>query len=258
MASDEAVWSIHQVSRMSGVSARTLRYYDEIGLLRPAKSGANGHRYYGRDDVLRLQQILVLRELGLDLTRIAQVVNGEHDRVEALRGHHRRLLDERSRIDRLARTIAATILRLERNDPMNTDEMFDGFRVTPETLADLKATYGTDERSQRYYAEIEEKTRDWTPEDYRAAEQAGADVEIRLLGLMRAGTPPDDPAVFDVLADDIAAQNQLWTPDREAYEALGRAFASTPELRAHLDARDPGLADYMCAAMAAYAAARMG
>lgn len=250
---DERVWSIQDVSRMSGVSSRTLRYYGQIRLLTPAATGANGQRFYGRAEVLRLQQILVLRELGLDLARIAQVVDGEHDEVEALRGHHRRLLDERSRVDRLARTIAATILRLERDDPMNTEEMFDGFRFTPETVADLKATYGTN----RYYEEIEEKTRDWTPEDYRAAEQAGADVEIRLLALMRAGTPPDDPAVLDVLADDVAAQNELWTPDREAYEALGRAFAAAPELRAHLDARDPALADYMCAAMAAYAAARM-
>ena len=250
---EDTIWSIHQVSRMSGVSARTLRYYGEIGLLRPASVGANGYRYYGRDEVLRLQQILVLRELGLDLTRIAQVIDGEHDRVEALRQHHRRLLDERSRIDRLARTIATTILRLERGDPMNAEEMFDGFRFTPETLADLKAAYGTN----RYYEEIEEKTRDWTPEDFRAAEQAGADVEIRLLELMRAGTPPDDEAVFDVLEDDVAAQNELWTPDRESYEALGRAFANAPELRAHLDARDPALADYMCAAMQAYAATRM-
>src|ERR1051325_7118252 len=114
---EDTIWSIHQVSRMSGVSARTLRYYGEIGLLRPASVGANGYRYYARDEVLRLQQILVLRELGLDLTRLAQVIDGEHDRVEALRQHHRRLLDERSRIDRLARTIATTILRLERGDP---------------------------------------------------------------------------------------------------------------------------------------------
>src|SRR5262249_12818631 len=139
----------------------------------------------------------------------------------------------------------------------NAEEMFDGFRFTPETLADLKAAYGTDERSRRYFAEIEDKTRDWTPEDYRAAEQTGADVEIRLLALMRAGTPPDDPAVLDVLADDISAQATLWTPDRESYGALGRAFAAAPELRAHLDARDPALADYMCSAMQAYAAARM-
>src|SRR5262245_15475977 len=202
------VWSIHQVSRMSGVSARTLRYYGEIRLLKPASIGANGYRYYGRAEVLRLQQILVLRELGLDLTRIAQVVDGGSDEVEALRQHHRRLLDQRSRVDRLARTIAATILRLERGDPMNAEEMFDGFRFTPEILADFKAAYGT-EQSRPYYEEIEEKTRDWTPADYRAAEQAGADVEVRLLALMRAGTPPDDPVVFEVLADDVSAQNDL-------------------------------------------------
>lgn len=56
-------WSIQQVARVPGVTARTLRYYDEIGLLRPADVGANGYRYYDREQLLRLQQILLLREL---------------------------------------------------------------------------------------------------------------------------------------------------------------------------------------------------
>jgi DNA-binding transcriptional MerR regulator len=85
-------WSIQQVARLSGVTARTLRYYDEIGLLRPARVGANGYRYYDREQLLRLQQILLLRELGLDLTTIRGVADAEHDPVETLRHHHRRLL----------------------------------------------------------------------------------------------------------------------------------------------------------------------
>lgn len=95
-------WPIAEVARMSGVTARTLRHYDEIGLLPPARIGTNGHRYYEERELLRLQQILVLRALGLGLTEIGRVLAAQIDELAALRGHHRRLLAERDRLDALA------------------------------------------------------------------------------------------------------------------------------------------------------------
>lgn len=123
-------WSIQQVARVSGVTARTLRYYDEIGLLCPADVGANGYRYYEQEQLLRLQQILLLRELGLDLTTIGGVVDAQHDPIEALRGHHRRLLDERGRLDRLAATVDITIRHLEEGTDMPAENLFES--MTPE------------------------------------------------------------------------------------------------------------------------------
>ncbi|OUS97348.1 MerR family transcriptional regulator [Rhodococcus sp. NCIMB 12038] len=123
-------WSIQQVARVSGVTARTLRYYDEIGLLSPADVGANGYRYYEQEQLLRLQQILLLRELGLDLATIGGVVDAQHDPVDALRGHHRRLLDERTRLDRLAATVDITIRNLEEGTDMPAETMFES--MTPE------------------------------------------------------------------------------------------------------------------------------
>ncbi|MBP1159971.1 DNA-binding transcriptional MerR regulator/ADP-ribose pyrophosphatase YjhB (NUDIX family) [Rhodococcus sp. PvR099] len=112
------------------MTARTLRYYDEIGLLRPAGVGSNGHRYYEREQLLRLQQILLLRELGLDLATIGGVVDAEHDPIEALRRHHRRLLDQRGRLDRLAATVAITVRDLEEGTDMPAENLFDA--MTPE------------------------------------------------------------------------------------------------------------------------------
>jgi MerR family transcriptional regulator, thiopeptide resistance regulator len=86
-------WSIQQVAKLSGVTARTLRYYDEIGLLHPDRLGANGYRYYEREQILRLQQVLLLRELGMDLGAIGSVVDHEDDPTDALHRHHRRLLE---------------------------------------------------------------------------------------------------------------------------------------------------------------------
>lgn len=108
-------WPIAEVARMSGVTARALRHYDEGGVLSPARTGAGGYRYYGEPELLRLQQILVLRALGLGLPEIGRILTAQLDEVEALRGHHRRLLAERDRLDALAGTVARTIAELEQS-----------------------------------------------------------------------------------------------------------------------------------------------
>ena len=244
---------------MSGVTARTLRYYDEIGLLRPARVGANGYRYYEQEQLLRLQQILLLRELDMDLGAIAAVVNGVCDQVDALRAHQERLLAEGARLNRLAQTVAVTIAHLEEGTDMPPEEMFAGFRFTRETIDELEAL--AVERSGRgeqpHFEELKRRTADWTDEDFRQVERDGADIELRLLELMRAGVVADDPAVFAVLDDDIDNHRRLIPLNGEEYAKLGEAFAAAPELRAHLDARDPRLAEYMRDGMVAYAAARM-
>jgi DNA-binding transcriptional MerR regulator len=85
----DVAFSIAEVARMSRVTSRTLRHYDDIGLLAPAFVGANGYRYYEQEQLLRLQQVLLLRELGLGLGAIAEVLAGERDQVAALRQHER-------------------------------------------------------------------------------------------------------------------------------------------------------------------------
>src|SRR4051794_35246044 len=102
-------WSISEVARMSKVTSRTLRHYDRIGLLTPARVGSNGYRYYEAAQLRRLQQILLYRELGLGLEAIADVLGGQLDEVEALRRHHAWLLVEGDRLQRLAGTVARTI-----------------------------------------------------------------------------------------------------------------------------------------------------
>ncbi|MBM7439349.1 DNA-binding transcriptional MerR regulator [Streptomyces sp. HB132] len=97
------------------MTARTLRHYDEIGLLSPARIGTNGHRYYEEPQLLRLQQILVLRALDVGLPDIGRIPAQQIDEVDALRGHHRRLLAERDRLEALAGTVSRTIVELEQS-----------------------------------------------------------------------------------------------------------------------------------------------
>ncbi|MFE3957315.1 MerR family transcriptional regulator [Nocardia sp. NPDC059091] len=102
-------WTIQQLADSAGVTSRTLRHYDEIGLLPPARVGHNGYRFYDADSVARLQRILLLRELGLSLPVIAEVLDREHDADKALRTHLRLLEDERARLDERIRTLRHTL-----------------------------------------------------------------------------------------------------------------------------------------------------
>jgi DNA-binding transcriptional MerR regulator/ADP-ribose pyrophosphatase YjhB (NUDIX family) len=123
-------WSIQEVARASGVTARTLRYYDEIELLAPARVGSNGHRVYERAQLLRLHQILLLRELDVDLATIREVVDATTDPAEALSNHHRDLLAERDRLDRVAATVAATLHHIQEGHEMTAKNLFEG--MSPE------------------------------------------------------------------------------------------------------------------------------
>src|SRR3954466_5289569 len=98
--------TVKQLARLSGVSVRTLHHYDEIGLLKPASVGANGYRYYGREELLRLQRILFHRELGVPLGSIAELLDlEEDDQVGVLLQHRARLTTEHERYRMLIETI---------------------------------------------------------------------------------------------------------------------------------------------------------
>ena len=118
-------WTIGDVERLSGVTSRTLRHYDSIGLA-PVGTAPGGRRLHGRDELVRLQQILVLRELGVDLPSIGRVVRSGDDRrtqLQVLRLHHERLIAERERYDRLAATVATTMRSLDGGRTMEAKDL---------------------------------------------------------------------------------------------------------------------------------------
>jgi DNA-binding transcriptional MerR regulator/quercetin dioxygenase-like cupin family protein len=123
-------YTVKHVAEMSGVSARTLRFYDETGLLKPARTGANGYRYYEEPQLLTLQQILFYRELGFGLQQIRQIVGrADFQQTAALESHRRVLYDTLARTRRLIETIDRTLDHLEGKAEMASEELFAGFRV---------------------------------------------------------------------------------------------------------------------------------
>src|SRR5438046_2175625 len=121
-------YTVNQLAKLSGVSVRALHHYDEIGLLKPACVGANGYRYYGREELLRLQQILFHRELGFSLEEIGLTLDAKgFDKVAAPKAHRQKLDAGTRRYRQLMRTIDETLAALEGAAKMENKAMYRGF-----------------------------------------------------------------------------------------------------------------------------------
>ena len=234
---------------MSGVSSRTLRRYHQTGLLRPARTGHGGLRFYERPQLRRLQHILVLRELGLGLPDIGAVLDGGTEEVAALRRHLDRLLAEADRLRTLAATVAATIDKRDGTE-LAAEKMFEGFRNAP-YAAEAR------ERWPEEYAESQRLIEGWSEDDARGVRAEGDAVNVDLAAAMRAGVIVDDPAVQDTVARHHAWVSRFWTSGRDAYVGLGQMYVDDERFIAAYDAVSPGLAGYLRDAIAVYAEQRL-
>jgi DNA-binding transcriptional MerR regulator len=139
-------WSIADIARLAGTTSRTLRHYGDVGLLMPSRIGSNGYRYYDGAALVRLQRILLLRELGLGIPSVIEVMDGQRDGARALGAHLEWLAQEKQRLDRQIASVELTIRNLEGGKQLMAEQMFDGFDHT------------------QYRAEVEEK---WGAAAYR-------------------------------------------------------------------------------------------
>lgn len=250
-------WSTAQVARMSRVTSRTLRHYDEIGLLAPARVGGNGLRYYEREQLLRLQQILLLRELGLGLEAISRIVNDGASPVEQLRRHHRWLTAERDRFERLARTVARTIEEWEGGEHVSTEQLFDGFDAERQARYEEELVERYGDGATPHVAESRRRMAGWTPERTARIRQEWAGFGPRLVALIERDAAVDDPRVQEVIAEHYRWITNFWTPDRASYPGLGQLYADHPDFRSQFDAQHPRLAEFLREAMTAYAEANL-
>ncbi len=250
-------WTIVEVARLSGVTSRTLRHYDAIGLLPPAGVGANGYREYGRDELLRLQQVLVLRELGLPLGQIREVLDAQRDRVAALREHHGRLVAERDRLAAVAVTVARTIADLEHEGesttmpidrPENLFEGFDHSRYAEEARRRWPEEAASSERHASALSdeETEARQREWTAQ------------MVRMAGLRAAGASPVDERVQAEVRAVYDWIISMWTPDAAAVKGLGGMYVDDARFAATFDRVSPGLGAFYRDAMAVFADAHLG
>lgn len=122
-------YSIGELAKLAGVSIRTLRYYDKIDLLNPIERAESNYRYYGKDELYRLQQILFFKELDFELKKIKKLLDDpDFDQLKALTFQRKQVLNRKERLDKLLVTIDKTIKDLKEEKNMLTDEeLYEGF-----------------------------------------------------------------------------------------------------------------------------------
>ncbi|GGM73508.1 HTH-type transcriptional regulator SkgA [Longimycelium tulufanense] len=250
-------WSIAQVARMSKVTSRTLRHYDAIGLLPPAYVGSNGYRYYEQEQLLRLQQIMLFRELGLGLEAIAEILSGRHDSVTVLRKHHEWLQAERERFGALAQTVARTIEQLEGGDTVQPQELFEGFDADRQARYEAELVERFGECIEAKIAESKRGMSTWTKEDATDFTAGWKRIIENFRDVAAEGASVDDRRTLDAVDEHYRWLCRAWTPNRESYTGLGRLYAEYPDFRSQFEDLRPGLADFVGDAMAAYARARL-
>ena len=177
-------WSIQDIARLAGTTSRTLRHYDAVGIVEPSRIGANGYRYYDADALVRLQRVLLLRELGLGIPAIQEVLAGERDDTAALRTHLEWLSRERERLARQAASVERTIRELEGGGKPMAEHMFDGFDHT-EYKEEVEQRWGKDA-----YAKSDAWWRSLSDEDKRAWQQLVARLGADWIDAAQRGVDP--------------------------------------------------------------------
>jgi len=228
-------WTTGEVVGLSGVTSRTLRHSDDIGLLVPIGTNHGGHRIYGETELLRLQEILILRELGLPLSEITVALSSSSDR----------LAGERNRLETLANTIAATIETRDGNTQMAANQLYEGFG---------KSEHEQEARERWGEAAVAASNVRWqalTDADRRAHLAEADDISRAFAALLGDGVPADDARTREAVARH-RRWVVSWTPTDTEYVELAKMYTDDPRFAANYDAVAPGLAGYIRAAITAH------
>ena len=246
-------WSIAELAQISGVTSRTLRHYDAIGLLPPAWVAGNGWRHYEQEQLLRLQRILLLRNLGLGLGAVAEILDRDSRRgtVAVLRRHRRWLVEEQKRLRRLAHSIDRTIDELQDGGEMNAEKMFEGFEHNPYE-AEARERWGDEavDASQ-------ERMKGWSAADAEKASSGYGRVHEGLAPLLANEVPVNDDRVQALVDLHHQVTCLFWTPDAEAYRGLGQMYVYDERFRSNIGQGNDALVTYLRDAMAVHADARL-
>ncbi|MFD6816807.1 MerR family transcriptional regulator [Microbacterium sp. NPDC060132] len=240
----KADWSIQEIARLAGTTSRTLRHYDDIGLLPPSRIAANGYRHYDGEALVRLQRILLLRELGFGLPQIADVLRADAAPTEAaaLETHLALLRAEQNRLARQIASVESTITALRGGENLMAENMFDGFDHT-QYKEEVEERWG-----RQAYADSDRWWRGMTDAERADWQQRVSDLGRDWVATAESGADPASPE-----AQELARRHVEWltgipgTPaaapggDVKAYvTGLGEMYVADPRFGANYATSDGG------------------
>ena len=241
-------YSIQELSRLSGVTTRTLRWYDQIGLLKPSRVAESGYRYYGGAEVDRLQDILYYRALGVELARIRECLDDpSFDRLAALQSHLAALEAERERLEQLIRSVKDTIGAEERKEIMSDQQKFEAFKQR--AIARNEEAYGAEIRARYGDQEVDEANAaviNLTREQYQEWTDLGREIQERLEAAVREGVSPESQE-----GQEITALHRRWLTitgnqyDPAKHRGIAELYVSDQRFTAYYDKQVPGCARFL-------------
>lgn len=247
-------YTVNQLAQLAGVSIRTLRFYDEINLLRPAYIAKNGYRYYQEPQLLLLQQILFLRELGFELKQIQEIIQqSDFDKIQALQAHKDVLRKDIVRKRALLKTIDKTIQHLEGKKTMNAQELFEGFNPEKQKRYEeyLIARFGA--KAEKHIEESKRNVQQWTKTDWERVKQEFDSIHKELTNALERKLKPDSDEVQKIIGRHYELIKKFWAPMSESYAGLGQMYIEHPEFKEMYAQYHPELAQFLADAMSIYA-----
>lgn len=230
-------YTISKLAKIANVSARTLRYYDEINLLKPTRVNSSGYRIYAQKEIDRLQQILFFRELDVDLETITSILNDPNfDQTQALQQHYKQLVQKRAHLEKLIETVEKTIAHEKGEITMSNKEKFDAFKN--KLIADNEEKYGEEIRDKygdKVVDDSNAKLRGMSKEDFDVMEQLGNEILELLPKAFETGDPTS------LLAQELASKHKQWLSfswpsySKEAHAGLAEMYVADERFKAYYD-----------------------
>ena len=220
-----ARYTVTQLARLSGVSVRTLHHCDEIGLLKPAHVGDNRYRYYGREELWRLQDILFHRELGVPLAEIGAMLASEGDRLAVLHRQRAQLAERLDQTRDLLSTIDRTIAAHSGAETMSDKDKFKGFDLARQEAYEAELIGSHGEPMREAIAVSKAHLGKLSKEQMAAQVTKGEAAEAALADAIRDGMASDDDALAPLL-DRLQTEARFWIAPslrRAALVAAGEA-----------------------------------
>lgn len=249
-------YTIQQLSNLAGVSTRTLRWYDEVGLLPPLRVGENGYRIYGPDQVDRLQLILFYRAMGMELRRIREMLDApDFDRLDALRAHLKALEEKERELTLMIDSVKETILSAERNEIMSDNEKFKAFKKC--LVDENEAQYGKEAREKYGDGQVDAANANIMGlKEYEFERWSALDREIlsKLEQAVTGGLSPECEA-----GKELTALHLEWlsftikgcSPAQQ--RGIAQLYVCDERFTAYYDKKTPGCAAFLTAAVSHWA-----
>ncbi len=242
------------MARLAGVSVRTLHHYDSIGLLVPGTRTAAGYRLYTESDLLRLQQILIGRELGLSLEEIRRSLDDPRfDRKAALLDQREHLQDRARQAEAMIRAIDVALAAHDgscKKGEIKMEDLFEGFNPS-QYDEEARRQWGTSEA----FVESEKRTRRYTPDDWKSLKAEQAAVYDDAYAALKAGKTPSDAAVMDIAERHRISIDRWFYPcSHRMHRGLASMYESDDRFRQSIDKHGEGLTTFLAEAIRANAA----